>query len=127
MNNYLEYIIFFIVLLLVDLVWLIGANKMHKHVIEKVQNSPLKINIVSALAFYFLASFGYILIIKQLAKNVKSAFCYGLLLGLLMYGTFDLTNKAIFTNYPWTYTIADMTWGSLVFGFVSAVVFKVSH
>jgi uncharacterized membrane protein len=127
MNEILEYIIFIVLLLLVDSIWVVGAKKIHTQVIEKVQNSTLQINFISAILFYLLASLGYIFIVKPLAKDSKSAFLYGLLLGLLMYGTFDLTNKAIFTNYPWAYALADMCWGALVFGTVSTIVFKISH
>lgn len=126
MNAFFEYIVFFFLLFVIDSIWVIGANKIHKNVIEKVQNSPLKVNFIAAILFYVLASFGYTIIIKNIARDAKTAFLYGLMVGLLMYGTFDLTNKAIFTNYPWTYTLADMTWGSLVFGIVSAIVFNLT-
>jgi uncharacterized membrane protein len=127
MNEILQYIMFAILLLIIDSIWVIGASNVHKNVIQNVQKSPLQINLVAAFLFYVLASFGYIFIVKKIAKDVKSAFLHGLLVGLLMYGTFDLTNKAIFVNYPWAYTLADMTWGSLVFGIVSAIVFKISN
>jgi uncharacterized membrane protein len=127
MNDFVQYIVFAILLLIIDSIWVIGANSIHKNVVNKVQKSPLEVNLIAAVLFYVLASFGYILFIRKLAKDAKSAFLYGFMLGLLMYGTFDLTNKAIFVNYPWTYTLADMTWGSLVFGIVSAIVFNISN
>ena len=45
-------------------------------------------------------------------------------MGFLMYSTFDLTNKAIFKDYPWSYALADMTWGTFLIGLVSAITFK---
>ena len=120
------FFIFIIILLLVDSIWVIGASKIHSHVIQSVQKSPLKVNIIAAILFYFLAALGYMLIIKKLSTDTKSAFLYGMLLGLLMYGTFDLTNKAIFQDYPWTYTIADMTWGTICVGVVSAITYKIN-
>lgn len=113
-----------IILILIDSLWVIGAGKLHQGTVEKVQKSPLQVDYVPALMFYLMVPVGYILIVKKLAKTRKDAFLYGMLLGLLMYGTFDLTNKAIFKEYPWSYTLADMSWGTLCVGIVSAVVFS---
>lgn len=120
------FITFMILTLLIDSIWVIGANKIHSSVVQNVQKSPLKVSLLPAMLFYLLVPLGYVFIIKKLATDVKSAFMYGMLLGLLMYGTFDLTNKAVFKDYPWPYTIADMTWGTLVIGVVSALTFKLT-
>lgn len=113
-----------ILLLVIDSVWVLGANKLHMKVIQDVQKTNPQINPIAAILFYLLAPIGYVLIIKKLAKSIKDAFVYGLIIGMLMYGTFDLTNKAIFKEYPWFYTAADMAWGSLCVGIVSALTFK---
>lgn len=113
-----------ILLLIIDSIWVVGANRVHSRVIQNVQKSDVQINVVAALLFYILAPIGYCMIIKRLAKTTKEAFLYGMLLGALMYGTFDLTNKAIFKDYPWLYTISDMTWGTICFGTVSAITFS---
>jgi uncharacterized membrane protein len=120
------FFIFILILLLVDSIWVIGASKIHSNVIQSVQKSPVKVSLLAAILFYFLAALGYMLILRKLSTDTKSAFLYGMLLGLLMYGTFDLTNKAIFTDYPWTYTIADMTWGTICIGVVSAIMYKIN-
>ena len=36
-------------------------------------------------------------------------------LGILIYGVFDLTNKAVFTNYKWPIAVQDMIWGGILF------------
>lgn len=113
-----------ILLLVIDSIWVLGASRIHMNVIEDVQKSKPQINPLAALLFYVLAPIGYIVITKKLVRTSEEAFLYGALLGLLMYGTFDLTNKAIFTDYPWTYTIADMTWGTLCVGIVSSITFN---
>lgn len=122
-----ELISFIVLFLIIDSVWVLGGQKIHRGVVEKVQKSPLQVNLIAGLLFYVLALIGYVFIIKKLATDNKSAFLYGLLLGLLMYGTFDFTNKAIFVNYPWSYTIADVSWGTLVFGVVSFLTYEIFH
>ena len=118
-----SFIAFMILCLLVDSIWVVGAGKLHSSVVQRVQKTELKVDPLPALLFYLLVPLAYVFIIKKLATDFKSAFLYGLLIGLLMYGTFDLTNKAIFKDYPWSYTIADMTWGTFVVGLVSAITF----
>ena len=35
-------------------------------------------------------------------------------MGFLMYSTFDLTNKAIFSDYTWNYAVKDVIWGKIL-------------
>ena len=37
------------------------------------------------------------------------------LLGLVIYGTFDFTNYAMFKNYDLMVAVMDMVWGSILF------------
>jgi uncharacterized membrane protein len=117
------YLTFIITLIIIDSVWILGASSFHKSSIAAVQNSPLQANFLPAALFYLLAPLGYIFFVRKVAKTPKEAFLYGALLGMLMYGTFDLSNKAVFKNYPWSYTIADMTWGTFCIGIVSLINF----
>jgi uncharacterized membrane protein len=113
-----------ILLLLIDSIWVLGARKIHSQVVESVQKAPLNPDLLPAALFYLLVPLAYVFIIKKLAKTKTDAFLYGLLVGMLMYGTFDLTNKAIFKDYPWSYTIADMSWGTMCVGVVSLLTFS---
>ena len=47
-------------------------------------------------------------------------------MGLLVYGVFDMTNMAILKNYPIPFLLADMAWGTVVFGIVSVLTWKVT-
>jgi uncharacterized membrane protein len=119
-----SFITFMILLLLIDSIWVLGARKIHSQVVESVQKAPLNPDLLPAALFYVMVPFAYVLIIKKLAKTKVDALLYGMLVGMLMYGTFDLTNKAIFKDYPWSYTIADMSWGTICVGVVSLLTFS---
>jgi len=106
-----DYIKFLVVYIVIDMIWIIGANKWHTNNVKSVQKSPLDINLTAAGLYYLLAPLSYVFIIKPLSKNKKEIVKNAMLVGLLMYGTFDLTNKALFKNYSWKYTFADMLWG----------------
>jgi uncharacterized membrane protein len=48
-------------------------------------------------------------------------FLLGALLGLVAYGTYDLTNQATLKEWPSIVTVVDLVWGSLLTGVVSII------
>jgi hypothetical protein len=63
---------------------------------------------------------------KKMSINKQDAFKKGALLGLLMYGTFDITNKTIFKDYTWEYAIKDTLWGTFAMGLTSYIAYSLS-
>ena len=45
----------------------------------------------------------------------------GAMLGLFAYATYDLTNQATVRDWPWTVTLADLAWGTVVSGCAAGV------
>lgn len=72
---------------------------------------------VPALGFYLLfsAGLGFLAVLPALETGdwMKAAMLGGFL-GLLAYGTYDLTNLATLKNWPLQMTIVDMVWGAVV-------------
>ena len=127
-----EYSLFLILLLLIDSIYLFGLKDTHNKVIQKIQNSPLEVNLKYGSLFYLLAPFAYLYIIKPLSlsskdKDVFSVAKYGAFLGLLMYGTFDITNLALFKDYPSWYALMDTVWGMTAMMITSVLVFKMTN
>ncbi len=121
MITVVEYLKFAIIMILIDLIWLLGAKKLHNTTVKSIQNTDLKINPIGALGFYTFAPIGYFVFVKQIAKSSQDAFKYGCLMGFLMYMTFDFTNLAIFKNYSLSYALKDIAWGTFVYGIVSYI------
>jgi uncharacterized membrane protein len=48
-------------------------------------------------------------------------------LGLIAYGTYDLTSLAIMNGWPVAVTIADMIWGTVLTGVTCGVAFLVTQ
>lgn len=55
------------------------------------------------------------------------AFLYGAALGLVAYGTYDLTNYALLKAWPLAMTIADMAWGAAIQGFTAVVATMINN
>ena len=60
------------------------------------------------------------------AQSIVRALAYGMLFGLVAYGTYDLTNLAVMKGFTTKIALIDMVWGGLITGFVSAVTVKLS-
>ena len=104
------------ILLAVDGLYLnnIGIATFKKNV-ELIQKSPLEWNMYGALLSYVcVISVLYYFIISQ-NKPVFDAF----LLGIFLYGTFDMTNLAMFKKYEWKTAITDTLWGGTLFAFTT--------
>ncbi len=111
-----------IILAIIDSIWI--TRNIHKTQIESIQKSPLQLDMTAGILFYVLAGLAYYKVIKPFSTSKKDSFKLGATIGFLMYGTFDLTNKAIFSNYEWSYAIADMLWGSFAMGLASYLSFE---
>jgi len=117
----LNYVYFVILLFVIDLIWL--SQPLHIPFYTQIQKSPIVFDKLAAILFYLLAPLGFFIFIKPLAINKKQALYYGCIMGFLMYSTFDLTNKAIFSDYTWDYAVKDVIWGTLLYGVVSYILY----
>lgn len=76
----------------------------------------------AALLVYILIPLGIVLFVKPLVPSTASyvhAFRWGALFGLVVYGVYDLTNRAVLQNWSLQMTIADIVWGSALCGITS--------
>lgn len=110
------------ILLTIDGLYLynIGMTTFQKNV-ELIQKSPLELNIYGAvLSYVCVIGILYYFIISQ-GKSVMDAF----LLGIFLYGTFDMTNLAMFTKYAWKTAITDTLWGGILFALTTWATYAV--
>jgi uncharacterized membrane protein len=78
----------------------------------------------AAVLFYLLYAAGvtYLVTLPALAGGgAPSAATRGAVLGLIAYGTYDLTSLAIMQGWPVSVTVADMIWGTVLTGVSAAV------
>ena len=104
------------ILLVVDVLYLynIGMVSFKKNV-ELIQKSPLELNTYGALISYVcVIGILYYFVISQ-HKSVIDAF----ILGIFLYGTFDMTNVSMFKKYEWKTAFADTLWGGVLFSFTT--------
>ena len=106
----------FVILLVIDAVWLSNAvNFLYRPRIGALLAD--KPDFAAAAVFYILYSVGMAVLVQRPAEgSVLAALWMGAALGLVAYGTYDLTNQATLKGWSWTVTVVDMAWGAAVTG-----------
>lgn len=105
-----------------DFIWLsqISIDFYRTNIGSHLADEP---NLAAAAAFYllYLAGVLYFAVIPAVIRgNLASAAFAGAALGLVCYGTYDLTNMATMTGWPLVVTAIDMLWGAVLTASASA-------
>lgn len=117
--------------IILDIIWL-GIimkefNMRQLASIGRIENGRFEMNYAAAAVTYILMALAVIIyVLPQVKQNEKTTktFFQGALLGLIIYGVFDMTNLAILKDYPLAFIAPDMAWGALVFGIVTVITSK---
>jgi uncharacterized membrane protein len=130
-----------IFMLALDAVWITGNRTMYTNAVRDVQLQPLKVNVVATVLSYAFI-YGAMLLIAMPAitrpnhgnkqsmtalETLKRSAIYAGGLGLVIYGVYNMTTKALLHRYPWKVGIADTLWGTVMFTtvcFLTLVVVK---
>ena len=110
------YIAAAVCMLILDSIWLsYAASRFYRPLLGDLLATGFRIG--PAVAFYFLYVGGivFLAVMPALAAGkVSTAATYGLVLGLVAYGTYDLTNQATLRTWPVIITIVDLCWGAFL-------------
>lgn len=80
----------------------------------------------AAASFYVLYFCGVGFFAVAPARRVGTAWLRGVLFGLVAYGTYDLTNQATLTGWPWHVTLIDLCWGAFVTSCAAALARRIA-
>ena len=110
-------------LLAVDALWLtvLMGPTYHAYVGSLMLAKP---KLMPAALFYVLYPVGLVVFATLPAirkKDWRAAAALGGLLGLVAYGTYDLSNLATLQGWPWQMTVIDMAWGTFLSGVAASM------
>lgn len=112
-----------VLFLAIDMVWLLWLGRsIYVTEIGGILRQPP--NMAAAGAFYALYITGLMIMViwpAVQAQSVMQGMLYGALLGLVAYGTYDLTNLAVMKGFTTKIAIIDMIWGAFLTGAVSTL------
>lgn len=115
----LAWVVTAVVFAAIDLSWLaVMSSRLYKPAIGELMSG--RVEPVAAVLFYLLFISGLVFFAvwpAVRAGDYARALLNGAILGVVVYGSYDLTNQATLRLWSWKITIADMVWG----GFASSV------
>jgi uncharacterized membrane protein len=112
-----------IVMISLDFVYLNVMKGYFANQVKNVQGSALKLNYFGAAICYIFLVAGLNYFIIKPRKSVSDAF----LLGLVIYGVYETTNYALFSNWSIVSVIIDTLWGGLLFASTTFIVEKLRY
>lgn len=118
-----SYLAGLIAFLIIDFIWLkyIALSFYRSNIGHLMTDKP---NLAIAGLFYLFYVVGVVILAVYPALEKQSwvtAMLYGGLLGLVAYGTYDITNLATLKNWPPIVTIVDMIWGTVLTASVATI------
>lgn len=118
-----------IAFLVIDIAWIgfFVGDVYDAQLGDMMRESP---NGLAAAAFYlaYIAGIVYFAVRPALDENrVGPALLNGALLGALAYGTYTLTNYAIFAQWSMTLVLSDIAWGAFLTAISAAVGYRVAR
>jgi uncharacterized membrane protein len=122
------YIVILILFLVIDLPVILYFNKdMYQKQFNRINNGDIKsgthVWISGAIAYLLLALGIYFFVVKQELVEEKQdylkIFTKGSVLGLIIYGIYNGTNKATINEWGTEESIKDTIWGTILSGLLS--------
>ena len=105
--------------------WLWGASGFYSEQFSRVlgRGSVLAVrSTLAAVLVYPLLLFGFWFFVLRAHRGaVAACFLRGLAFGAVVYGVYNLTNRATLPGWSWTLVAVDTTWGALWFAALGAL------
>lgn len=119
----------FILFVVIDFIWLgfVAKNFYMKNMEGLIlikDNGQFQVNYGAAIAVYmFLALSVSIFVLPAAGESagLGSVFIFGFLMGLFVYGVYDMTNMATLKTWPLQLALVDMFWGATLGGVTSTL------
>ena len=123
----LAYVFAVVIFVAIDMIWLLWLGRPF-YVAEIGGLMRTNPNLAAAVAFYLLYSVGVVYFAVNGAVqsgNASQALLQGAMLGLIAYGTYDLTNLAVINGFTLKIALIDLVWGTVLTAAVSWLVSRI--
>jgi uncharacterized membrane protein len=107
-----------IIFVCLDAAYLNYMRNYFNNQVKNIQGTDVKFNLVAAILTYVFLIIGLNYFIIRPRRSVSDA----VLLGLVIYGTYETTNWAIFKNWSVISVIIDTLWGGILFGLTTFII-----
>lgn len=120
-----SYAVTFIVLIVVELIWLLVlAKELYKKELGYIMKEKPSLAPAAIFGLLFVLGLVFFVVNPALTKGDWSyALLAGILYGLITYATYTLTNLANLEAWPLKVSLIDLIWGVVLGGSVSTISF----
>lgn len=128
MNLIKTSVVSFVLFLVFDFIWLGFVMKSFNNAqlseIARMSNGEVSPNKVVGLMVYVAMALSMSLFVAPKLNEISllASFAWGAALGFCIYSVYDLTNLAVLKNYPVPFAIADIAWGTFLYGAVAVII-----
>lgn len=106
-----------LIFIIIDSIYLNLLKNYFSHQVYLVQHSALKLDYFATFLCYLFLVYGLNYFILQYKRPIFDAF----ILGLVIYGVFETTNKALFSKWNWFSVFIDTLWGGILFALTTYI------
>jgi len=128
MNQIFNIIITSILLFLLDVMWF-SQSKLPAN-LASIQGSPINMKYSIMPFIYILIAMGIVFfVIPRIndANSLSDSIIWGGLLGLIIYGVYDLTNYVIFDKYDFVLALQDVLYGFIAISIVTYIIYHLDQ
>lgn len=117
----------FVLILVLDGLWLgLVARDFYRAQMGALMADTIRV--VPALMFYLGYPLGLVfLVLRAQARSFKEAALVGAVVGLIAYGSYDMTNLAVLRGWPVALSLVDWFWGTAVSACAGALAWRVAR
>lgn len=102
-----------IAFLIIDLVWIgLVMKDFYRSQIGHLMAENIQMGWATGFYLFYVAGVVFFAVRPGLEHGIWTAAGYGALLGVLAYGTYDMTNLATLRGWPVSIAMMDMAWGA---------------
>lgn len=105
------------IMLLLDIPYLMTIKNHFNRLIMDIQGTPIKLDLLASVLCYTLMSIGLWYFILRENREVIDAF----ILGIVIYGVYEATSKALLKKWDWKTVLLDTLWGGVLFGLTTYI------
>ncbi len=117
-----KYLLLSVIFVLIDSVYLKLASEFFNKQVKLIQGTKINLHMPSTILCYLFLTLGfYYFLINKKSTNLDA-----FLLGLVIYGVYETTNKAILKDWKWKSVIIDTIWGGTLFLLVKMIYEKIT-
>lgn len=107
------------IILILDFIYFsVNKNAFETQIVE-IQRVFMQIKILPVILCYILLVFGLNYFILRNHRSIFDAF----LLGVVIYGVYDMTNLATLKKWKWNLAIMDTLWGGVLLALTTAIIY----